>query len=93
VHVHRHNHGHHHHHHGGSANVLKWSFAATVLFVVIQFAAGLRSGSLALISDAGHNLTDALALALAMFGVYLQGNRPTSRGRSVIIAAVCWRHS
>jgi cobalt-zinc-cadmium efflux system protein len=36
----------------------------------------LQSGSLALLSDAGHNLTDALALALAMFGVYLQAKPP-----------------
>jgi cobalt-zinc-cadmium efflux system protein len=81
VHVHGHNHGDHHHHHGGSGKVLKWSFAATLLFVVVQFAAGLQSGSLALISDAGHNLTDALALALAMFGVYLQG-KPADESRT-----------
>lgn len=71
-----HAHGHNHQHHVGSAKVLRWSFAATLVFVVIQFAAGLQSGSLALLSDAGHNLTDALALALAMFGVYLQGKPP-----------------
>lgn len=66
--------GHHHcHQHHGSGPVLKWSLIATALFVIVQFAAGLQAGSLALLSDAGHNLTDALALALAMFGVYLQG--------------------
>jgi cobalt-zinc-cadmium efflux system protein len=56
--------------------VLKWSLFATIAFVVVQFAAGMQSGSLALLSDAGHNLTDALALGLAMFGVYLQGKPP-----------------
>jgi cobalt-zinc-cadmium efflux system protein len=81
VHAHGHNHAHHHHHHGGSGKVLKWSLAATLLFVVVQFSAGLQSGSLALISDAGHNLTDALALALAMFGVYLQG-KPADESRT-----------
>ncbi len=35
--------------------------------------AGLRSGSLALLSDAGHNFTDALALLLAAIGLYLNG--------------------
>ena len=45
---------------------------ATTLFVVVEFAAGFQAHSLALISDAGHNLTDALALALAWFGCYLQ---------------------
>lgn len=56
--------------------MLKWSLAATLIFVAVQFSAGLQSGSLALLSDAGHNLTDALALALAMFGVYLQAKPP-----------------
>lgn len=61
-----------HHHHQGTGNVLKWSFWATAIFVVIELIAGVRSGSLALISDAGHNFTDALALLLAYLGVYLQ---------------------
>jgi len=61
--------------------VLKWSLLATIAFVLIQFAAGLQSGSLALLSDAGHNLTDALALALAMFGVYLQA-KPADESRT-----------
>ena len=61
--------------------MLKWSLLATIAFVLIQFAAGLQSGSLALLSDAGHNLTDALALALAMFGVYLQA-KPADESRT-----------
>jgi cobalt-zinc-cadmium efflux system protein len=70
-------HGHHHHHHaGGSRSVLTWSLLGTIVFVVVQFGAGLHAGSLALLSDAGHNLTDALALGLALFGVYLQGKPP-----------------
>jgi cobalt-zinc-cadmium efflux system protein len=76
-----HSHDHHHHHHGGSGKVLKWSLVATVLFVVVQFAAGLQAHSLALLSDAGHNLTDAVALALAMFGVYLQA-KPADESRT-----------
>jgi cobalt-zinc-cadmium efflux system protein len=63
---------HHHGHHHGTARTLKWSFFATVLFVVIEAAAGFHSGSLALVSDAGHNFTDALALVLAAIGVYMQ---------------------
>jgi len=53
-------------------NILKWSFFATILFVAIEAVAGFRSGSLALVSDAGHNFTDALALVLAAVGVYMQ---------------------
>lgn len=52
--------------------MLKWSLTATLLFVVVELVAGLLSHSLALVSDAGHNFTDALALLLAWFGVYLQ---------------------
>jgi len=45
---------------------------ATAVFVVVEFIAGIQAHSLALISDAGHNFTDALALLLAWFGFYLQ---------------------
>src|SRR6202521_4491579 len=47
------------------ASVLRWSMGATPLFVAVEVAAGIRAHSLALISDAGHNFTDALALMLA----------------------------
>jgi cobalt-zinc-cadmium efflux system protein len=63
--------GHHHHHHG-TGRVLIWSLVGTVLFIIIEFWAGVAAHSLALLSDAGHNFTDALALLLALFGVYLQ---------------------
>src|SRR5919112_4258868 len=64
----------HAHTHGvsGTGKILRWSLAATVLFVVVEVAAGIKAGSLALLSDAGHNFTDALALLLAWFGFYLQ---------------------
>jgi len=45
---------------------------ATCTFVVIEIVAGVRAHSLALLSDAGHNFTDALALGLAWLGFYLQ---------------------
>ncbi len=63
------------HSHGqgiGTGNVLKWSLAATCVFVAVEFAAGIEANSLALLSDAGHNLTDAFALLLAWYGVHLQ---------------------
>jgi len=52
--------------------VLSWSLLATSLFVALEVTAGLRSHSLALLSDAGHNATDALALLLAWVGVWFQ---------------------
>src|SRR5207244_402721 len=56
---------------------LKISTLATILFVIIGVIAGIYSNSLALISDAAHNFTDALALILALFAVWLQ-RRPAS---------------
>lgn len=52
--------------------MLRWSLLVTCAFVVLEIVAGIRAHSLALISDAGHNFTDALALALAWIGFYLQ---------------------
>lgn len=51
-----------------TGRTLQWSLALTVAFVIAEVAAGLQAGSLALLSDAAHNFTDALALALAWFG-------------------------
>lgn len=65
-------HSHSHSHHHGTGKILGWSLAATAAFVVFELAAGLQAHSLALLSDAGHNLTDALALGLAAFGFYVQ---------------------
>ena len=45
---------------------------ATAAFVVVELIAGIQAHSLALISDAGHNFTDALALGLAWIGFHLQ---------------------
>ena len=67
---------HSHSHRGNTGGVLKWSFFATTLFVVLEFAAGIQAHSLALVSDAGHNLTDALALLLAWLAHYLQSKPP-----------------
>lgn len=60
---------------------LLWSLALTGLFVVVEVAAGLQAHSLALLSDAGHNVTDALALLLAWFGVYF-GRKPPDENKT-----------
>jgi len=74
-------HSHSHDHSGKSGKTLLWSFAATGAFVLFEFVAGFRAHSLALISDAGHNLTDALALLLAWFAVYIQ-RKPADQSRT-----------
>ena len=66
-----------HHHHHGTGRILQWSTAATLLLVIAEVFAGLRAHSLAVMSDAGHNFTDALALVLAAIGVYFQ-SKPAS---------------
>lgn len=81
-HGHNHSHGHSHQHfdHLDLNKIgfkLKVSTAITVLFVIIGIFAGIYSGSIALISDAAHNFTDALALIIALFSVWLQ-TRPAS---------------
>jgi cobalt-zinc-cadmium efflux system protein len=62
-------------------------------FVLIEAACGLRSGSLALLADAGHNLSDVLGLLLAWGASYLASRKPTDRrtygwGRTSILAAL-----
>jgi len=65
-------HSHAHAHGGSTGRALNWSLVATVGFVVLEVVAGIRSHSLALLSDAGHNVTDALALLLASLAFYFQ---------------------
>jgi len=63
---------HTHDHSQAAGGVLRWSLVATFAFVAVEVLAGFRAHSLALLSDAGHNFTDGLALALACIGVYVQ---------------------
>ena len=53
--------------------------ALNLIFVAVEFAAGLRLDSVALISDAGHNLSDVIGLVLALLAFKLARIRPTSR--------------
>lgn len=61
--------------------ILRLSLVATLAFTGLEVVAGLRSGSLALLSDAGHNFTDAIALLLATIGLYLQG-KPADQSKT-----------
>jgi cobalt-zinc-cadmium efflux system protein len=61
--------------------VLRFSLAATFAYVVLTFVAGVRAHSLALLSEAGHNLSDFLALLLSFIAVYLQ-SRPADPSRT-----------
>jgi len=61
--------------------VLRISLVATALYVAICFIAGLRAHSLALLSEAGHNVSDFLALLLSFAAVYFQ-SRPADTART-----------
>ncbi len=94
---HGHTHGHHHHHHGpppkGHGRAFAIGIGLNAAFVVIEAAYGVLSGSMALLADAGHNLSDVMALALA-WGASVLAARPVSHGftyglkSSTILAAI-----
>ena len=69
-------HSHEHRHHGATGAILRWSIVATLGFVALEIVTGIKAHSLALLSDAGHNFTDALAILLASIGFYLQSKPP-----------------
>ena len=50
---------------------LMWAFLMTVSFVAVEFAVGIASGSLALLSDAGHMLSDAGGLGMSLAAITL----------------------
>jgi cobalt-zinc-cadmium efflux system protein len=64
---------------GGPTRVLKISLAVTLAYIVLLVVAGVRAHSLALLSEAGHNLSDFLALLLSLVAVYFQTRPANSR--------------
>jgi cobalt-zinc-cadmium efflux system protein len=71
-------HGHAHHHHG-SRRRLAFVLALTCVFLVVEVAAGVLTGSLALLADAGHMLTDVAGLVLALAAMKFAERRPSPR--------------
>ena len=76
-----HDHGLGGHHHHGSGSVLVFSLLFTLAFAVVEVIGGYWSGSLALLSDAGHMFTDSSSLAIGAFAAWLS-RRPASRAHS-----------
>ena len=60
-----------------SRPALAITLVLTAGFMLVELAAGLWTGSLALVADAGHMLTDAGALALALFASWIAARPPT----------------
>src|SRR5687768_15239933 len=75
--------GHGHHHTNPSARSHGRAFAIGVFlntaFVIAEAAAGLISGSMALLADAGHNLSDVLGLIIAWGASALAARPPSER--------------
>jgi cobalt-zinc-cadmium efflux system protein len=86
MHSHDHNHDHgdggHHHHNVTAANAASAAFIAGIVlnlaYVIIQAIAGFITHSVALLADAGHNLSDVVSLALSLLAFRLARAKPTS---------------
>jgi cobalt-zinc-cadmium efflux system protein len=61
-----------------SSKALRYSLAATFVYVLVTLVAGLRAHSLALLSESGHNVTDLLALLLSWVAVFIQTRPPSA---------------
>jgi len=95
-HSHGHSHGHGGHHHG-PVDTGDWRYGVglvvNLLFVIAEFAAGVWSGSTALMADAGHNLSDVLGLAMAGGAAVLARRAAGARltygfGKATVLAAL-----
>src|SRR5438445_6354480 len=71
----------HIHREGGTTRILKISLAVTLVYIVLLVVFGVRAHSLALLSEAGHNLSDFLALLLSLTAVYFQ-SRPANASKT-----------
>lgn len=88
-------HSHHAHSHsqGQSAQALKLVACLTVAFALLEALGGWWSGSLALLSDAGHMVTDGAALGVGAIAAWMARRPPSERhsyglGRAEVIAAL-----
>lgn len=92
-HVHSHHHPPHAHGNARSGSALRAAAALTLGFAAVEAVGGWWTGSLALLSDAGHMLTDGAALTLAALAAWMARRPPSARhsyglGRAEIFAAL-----
>jgi len=90
---HHEHHEHHHHHEPRAGTTLAVAALATVAYGVVEALGGWWTGSLALLSDAGHMLTDGAALGLGAVAAWVARRPPSSRhsyglGRAEVVAAL-----
>src|SRR3954447_13682449 len=68
----------HHHVHVDSYRVLRISLILTLAYIGLLVVVGIRAHSLALLSEAGHNVSDFLALLLSLAALYIQRRPPSA---------------
>jgi cobalt-zinc-cadmium efflux system protein len=75
-----HNHKHDHAHtHMSNKRRLAWVLTLTAVYMIAEAVGGFLSNSLALLSDAGHMLTDVASVALAMFALWFSSRPATTK--------------
>ena len=67
----------HHHHHDSSTGNLKTAFFLNLFFTIIEFIGGIYTNSLAITSDAIHDLGDSISLGMAWYFQNLSTKKPT----------------
>jgi cobalt-zinc-cadmium efflux system protein len=94
AHTHDHSHAGHAHHHGSASQLVLWmALLLTLGFAAVEAIAGKLSGSLTLLGDAGHMVSDGVALGLTAVAAWI-ARRPPSRihsyglGRMEVVAAL-----
>ncbi|HKK41879.1 MAG TPA: cation diffusion facilitator family transporter [Bacteroidales bacterium] len=78
---------------GHIGNAFKAGIALNVIFIVLEVIYGFLSNSMALVSDAGHNFSDVVALVFSWIAILLSERKPTMKftyglRRSTILAAL-----
>src|SRR5689334_21555670 len=79
AHAHGHSHGHSHAPPNVSGRAMGAAVTLTLAFVAVEAVAGWMAHSLALVSDAGHNLADAAALGLSWYAMTV-ASKPSHQG-------------
>lgn len=82
--MHSHSHDHHHPDHrthvkAGRTAALTWALVLTFVFAIVEAFAGWWSGSLALLGDAGHMVSDSAALGLALMAAWIAQRPPSAK--------------
>lgn len=86
-------HNHSHSHDINLGNAFKIGISINIVFIIIEASYGFLSNSMALVADAGHNLSDVLALVFSWVAVMLSQRKPTLKftygfRRSTILIAL-----